>query len=66
MRSRGESNIPDLSRTTSKTCKIKLLDWLTVEIVPQSKSILFFPGQTYVHLKPNSQGTIIIGKGILN
>ncbi|MGA7042165.1 MAG: EF-Tu/IF-2/RF-3 family GTPase, partial [Nitrososphaeraceae archaeon] len=42
----------------------KLLDGLAVEIIPESKSI--FPGQTYVLLSPDSQGTRIIGKGILN
>jgi hypothetical protein len=46
--------------------RLKLLDWLTVEIVPESKSIVFFPRQTYVLLNPDSQGTRIIGKGILN
>ena len=44
----------------------KLLDGLAVEIIPESKSIVFFPGQTYVLLRPDSQGTRIIGKGILN
>ncbi|MGA9171072.1 MAG: EF-Tu/IF-2/RF-3 family GTPase [Nitrososphaeraceae archaeon] len=44
----------------------KLLDGLAVEIIPESKSIVFFPGQTYVLLSPDSQGTRIIGKGILN
>ena len=28
--------------------RLKLLDGLAVEIVPESKSIVFFPGQTYV------------------
>jgi selenocysteine-specific translation elongation factor len=28
--------------------RLKLLDWLAVEIVPESKSIVFFPDQTYV------------------
>ncbi len=30
----------------------KLLDGLAVEIIPESKSIVFFPGQTYVLFKP--------------
>jgi len=50
-RSHGESNIPDISRTTNRPVRLKLLDGLAVEIVPESKSIVFFPGQTYILLK---------------
>jgi selenocysteine-specific translation elongation factor len=49
-----------------KPVRLKLLDGLAVEIIPDNKPIVFFPGQTYVVLKPDSQGTRIIGKGILN
>jgi selenocysteine-specific translation elongation factor len=42
------------------------LDGTAVEkIIPESKPIVFFPGQIYVLLKPDSQGTRIIGKGTL-
>ena len=49
-----------------KPVRLKLLDGLGVEIVPKNRPIVFFPGQTYVLLKPDSQGTRIIGKGILH
>jgi selenocysteine-specific translation elongation factor len=49
-----------------KPVRLKLINGTAVEkIIPESKSIVFFPGQTYVLLKPDSQGTRIIGKGIL-
>lgn len=49
-----------------KPVRLKLLDGLAVEIIPENKPIVFFPGQTYVLLKPDSHGTRIIGKGLLN
>jgi selenocysteine-specific translation elongation factor len=49
-----------------KPVRLKLLDGLGVEIVPENRPIVFFPGQTYVLLKPDSKGTRIIGKGILH
>jgi selenocysteine-specific translation elongation factor len=49
-----------------KPVRLKLVNGRAVEkIIPESKPIVFFPGQTYVLLKPDSQGTRIIGKGIL-
>lgn len=48
-----------------KSVRLKLINGTAVEkIIPESKPIVFFPGQTYVLLKPDSQGTRIIGKGI--
>ena len=62
----GESNTYDIGWTTNKTCKTKAVNGTAVEkIIPESKPIVFFPGQIYVLLKPDSQGTRIIGKGIL-
>ena len=49
-----------------KPVRLKLVNGTAVEkIIPESKPIVFFPGQIYVLLKPDSQGTRIIGKGIL-
>jgi selenocysteine-specific translation elongation factor len=49
-----------------KPVRLKLVNGIAVEkIIPESKPIVFFPGQIYVLLKPDSQGTRIIGKGIL-
>jgi selenocysteine-specific translation elongation factor len=49
-----------------KPVRLKLVNGAAVEkIIPESKPIVFFPGQIYVLLKPDSQGTRIIGKGIL-
>jgi selenocysteine-specific translation elongation factor len=49
-----------------KPVRLKLANGTAVEkIIPESKPIVYFPGQIYVLLKPDSQGTRIIGKGIL-
>jgi hypothetical protein len=48
-----------------KPVKLKLFNGTVIEIKPESKPVAFFPGQTYVLLKPDSQGTRIIGKGII-
>ena len=49
-----------------KPVRLKLVNGTAVEkIIPESKPIVFVPGQIYVLLKPDSQGTRIIGKGIL-
>jgi selenocysteine-specific translation elongation factor len=49
-----------------KPVRLKLVNGTAVEkIIPESKPIVFFPGQIYALLKPDSQGTRIIGKGIL-
>jgi len=49
-----------------KPVRLKLVNGTAIEkIIPESKPIVFFPSQTYVLLKPDSQGTRIIGKGIL-
>ena len=49
-----------------KPVRLKPVNGTAVEkIIPESKPIVFFPGQIYVLLRPNSQGTRIIGKGIL-
>jgi selenocysteine-specific translation elongation factor len=49
-----------------KPVRLKLVNDTAVEkIIPESKPIVFVPGQIYVLLKPDSQGTRIIGKGIL-
>ena len=49
-----------------KPVRLKLVNGTAVEkIIPESKPIVFFPGQIFVLLKPDSQGTRIIGKGIL-
>src|SRR5919206_2362510 len=44
-----------------KPVKLKLSNGTVIEIKPESKPVAFFPGQTYVLLKPDSQGTRIIG-----
>ena len=49
-----------------KPVRLKLVKGTAIEkIIPESKPIVFFPGQIYALLKPDSQGTRIIGKGIL-
>ncbi|MGB6531922.1 MAG: hypothetical protein WBF33_27770 [Candidatus Nitrosopolaris sp.] len=48
-----------------KPVRLKILDNMTIEIMPENKPIAFFAGQTYVLLKPDNQGTRIIGKGSL-
>ncbi len=48
-----------------KPVRLKILDNMTIEIMPENKPIAFFANQTYVLLKPDNQGTRIIGKGIL-
>lgn len=48
-----------------KPVRLKILDNMTIEIMPENKPIVFFAGQTYVLLKPDNQGTRIIGKGTL-
>jgi selenocysteine-specific translation elongation factor len=48
-----------------KPVKLKLVNGTVIEIKPESKPVAFFPGQTYVLLKPDSQGTRIIGRGII-
>ena len=48
-----------------KPVRLKLVNGTAVEkIIPESKPIVYVPGQIYVLLKPDSQGTRIIGKGI--
>jgi selenocysteine-specific translation elongation factor len=48
-----------------KPVKLKLSNGTVNEIKPESKPVVFFPGQTYVLLRPDSQGTRIIGRGII-
>jgi selenocysteine-specific translation elongation factor len=48
-----------------KPVKLKLFNGTVIEIKPENKPVAFFPGQTYVLLKPDSQGTRIIGRGII-
>jgi selenocysteine-specific translation elongation factor len=48
-----------------KPVKLKLSNGAVIEIKPEGKPVAFFPGQTYVLLKPDSQGTRIIGRGII-
>jgi len=49
-----------------KPVRLRLVKGTAIEkIIPESKPIVFFPGQIYALLKPDSQGTRIIGKGIL-
>ena len=48
-----------------KPVKLKLSNDTIIEIKPESKPVAFFSGQTYVLLKPDSQGTRIIGRGII-
>jgi selenocysteine-specific translation elongation factor len=48
-----------------KPVKLKLFNGTVIEIKPEIKPVAFFPGQTYVLLKPDSQGTRIIGRGII-
>jgi selenocysteine-specific translation elongation factor len=48
-----------------KSVRLKILDNMTIEIMPENKPIVFFSGQTYVLLKPDSQGARVIGKGTL-
>ena len=48
-----------------KPVRLKLFNGTVIEIKPESKPVAFFPGQTYVLLKPDSQGTRIIGRGII-
>ena len=48
-----------------KPVRLKILDNMKIEIMPENKPIVFFSGQTYVLLKPDNQGTRIIGKGTL-
>jgi hypothetical protein len=47
-----------------KPVKLKLSNGTVIKIKPESKPVFFFSGQTYVLLKPDSQGTRIIGRGI--
>ena len=48
-----------------KPVRLKLFNGTVNEIKPESKPVAFFPSQTYVLLKPDSQGTRIIGRGII-
>jgi selenocysteine-specific translation elongation factor len=48
-----------------KPVRLKLFSGTVNEIKPESKPIALFPGQTYVLLKPDSQGTRIIGRGTI-
>jgi selenocysteine-specific translation elongation factor len=48
-----------------KPVKLKPVSGTVIEIKPESKPVAFFQGQTYVLLKPDSQGTRIIGRGII-
>jgi selenocysteine-specific translation elongation factor len=48
-----------------KPVRLKILDNMTIEMMPENKPIVFFSGQAYVLLKPDNQGTRIIGKGTL-
>ncbi len=48
-----------------KPVRLKILDNIMIEIMPENKPIVFLPGQTYVLLKSDNQGTRIIGNGTL-